>query len=66
MVTFATCLSYNAAKDAVGDNQLAQEELNFELNRVTEGNTQFAEAVKKTAKEQKEAKSASEEQRCFG
>ena len=55
-------LAYNAAKDAVGDNQLAQEELNFELNRVTEGNTQFAEAVKKTAKEQKEAKSASEEQ----
>lgn len=55
-------LAYNAAKDAVGDNQAAQDELNNKLNQVTEGNTQLAEAVKKTAKEQKEAKSASEEQ----
>ena len=55
-------LAYNAAKDAAGDNQAAQDELNNKLNQVTEGNTQFAEAVKKAAKEQKEAKSASEEQ----
>lgn len=55
-------LAYNAAKDAVGDNQAAQDELNNKLNQVTEGNTQLAEAVKKAAKEQKEAKSASEEQ----
>ena len=55
-------LAYNAAKDAVGDNQAAQDELNNKLNQVTEGNTQLAEAIKKAAKEQKEAKSASEEQ----
>ena len=55
-------LAYNAAKDAAGDNQAAQDELNNKLNQVTEGNTQLAEAVKKAAKEQKEAKSASEEQ----
>ena len=55
-------LAYNAAKDAVGDNQAAQDELNNKLNQVTEGNTQLAEAVKKAAQEQKNAKSASEEQ----
>lgn len=55
-------LAYNAAKDAAGDNQAAQDELNNKLNQVTEGNTQLAEAVKKAAKEQKEAKSTSEEQ----
>ena len=55
-------LAYNAAKDAAGDNQAAQDELNNKLNQVTEGNTQLAEAVKKAAKEHKEAKSASEEQ----
>ena len=55
-------LAYNAAKDAAGDNQAAQDELNNKLNQVTEGNTQLSEAVKKAAKEQKEAKSASEEQ----
>lgn len=55
-------LAYNAAKDAAGDNQAAQADLNAKLNQVTEGNTQLAEAVKKTAEEQKNAKSATEEQ----
>ncbi len=55
-------LAYNAAKDAAGDNQIAQAALNGKLNQVTEGNKQLADAVKKAAKEQKEAKSAAEEQ----
>ena len=56
--------AYNAARQAVGDNQLAQDELNKKLLQVAEGNQAFASAVQSTAKAQRDAKNASEEQQA--
>lgn len=52
-------LAYNAAKDAAGDNQLAQDALNQKLLQVTAGNTELAQSIKITADAQRNAKNAS-------